>query len=266
MMASRHVKVALGGQGGDELFAGYPRYYRPYFLARLRDCARLRFDRGAPGTLVADFARFVANRGRTDVPLLVKRLSAPAPSEVLSPGLQRLAAELPRPAFPPGLNGFEKLLYMDLKEYLQGLLHVEDRASMAASVESRVPILDYRIVELASSMPYKYKMRDGLTKYVLRQAARGKVPAEILERKDKMGFPTPTDVWFARRGDTLAKFFESDQVKQRGLLNPENAVRIVSEHSRGIRDNSALIWRMLNVELWFSIFIQGAPLDGLARF
>jgi asparagine synthase (glutamine-hydrolysing) len=265
LLASRHVKVVLGGQGGDELFAGYPRYYRPYFLARLKDCARFRFGRGAPGTLPADFFRFVVNRGRTDVPLFLRRLSAPAPAGVLSPALGRLAQELPRPAVPAGLNGFERLLYMDLKEYLQGLLHVEDRASMAASIESRVPILDYRIVELAASIPYKYKMRKGLTKYVFRQAAKDRIPAQILGRRDKMGFPTPVDVWFARRAPAIVKFFESGEVKQRGVINSEGAARIVSEHAAGRRDNSALIWRMLNIELWFSIFIEGKQPGDIPR-
>ena len=262
LMAKKHVKVVLGGQGGDELFAGYPRYYRPYFLARLRDCALFKFDRGAPATLAADFLAFVVNRGRTDVPLFLKRLSAPEPADVLSPELGRLARQLPRRAAPARLNGFEKLLYADLKEYLQGLLHVEDRASMAASLESRVPLLDYRIVELASSVPYKYMMRRGLTKYLLRQAAKDRIPAEILARTDKMGFPTPVDVWFRARGPAIVKYFESAEVKHRGILSSEAAVRIVTEHARGARDNSALIWRMLNVELWFSIFVEGtAPAE-----
>jgi len=265
LMAARHVKVVLGGQGGDELFAGYPRYYMPYFRARLRDCARLRFGSGAPGSLAGDFIQFVLNRGRTDVPLYLKRLSAPAPAEVLSPGLSRLAGQAPRLAVPPGLNGFERLLYTDLKEYLQGLLQVEDRASMAASLESRVPLLDYRIVELAASIPYKYKMRKGLTKYLLRQVAKDRIPAQILARKDKMGFPTPVDVWFAARAGTIVKFLESEDVKERGILNSGTAVRIVSEHARGAGDYSALIWRMLNVELWYSIFIEGRPPAEVSR-
>jgi len=256
-MAAEHVKVVLGGQGGDELFAGYPRYYRPYFIARLEDCARFRFGRGAPATLAADFLRFVANRGRTDVPLFLKRLSAPAAAELLSPELARLARQVPPRPAPAGLNGFERLLYTDLKEYLQGLLTVEDRASMAASLESRVPLLDYRIVELATSIPYKYKMRRGLTKYLLRQVAKDRIPSEILSRTDKMGFPTPVDVWFRTRASGVAKFFQSEEVRKRGILNSEAAARIVSEHASGARDNSALIWRMLNVELWHSIFVEG---------
>lgn len=158
------------------------------------------------------------------------------------------------------------MLYMDLKEYLQGLLHVEDRTSMAASIESRVPILDHRIVELAASVPYKYKMRNGLTKYLLRQAVKGRVPELILSRRDKMGFPTPIDIWFSRRGSVLLKFFDSADVDRRGLLDRSKAVQIVSEHMRGITDHSFLIWKMLNVELWFSLFIEGKKVDEAASF
>lgn len=265
LLAAAHVKVALGGQGGDELFAGYPRYYRPYFRARLADCAQFRFGRGAPGSLPADFLLFVLNRGRTDVPLYLKRLSAPGPAQVLSPELSRLARQVPPPAVPPGLNAFERVLYSDLKEYLQGLLHVEDRASMAASLESRVPLLDYRVVELAASVPYKYKMRRGLTKYLLRQVAKDRIPAEILARKDKMGFPTPVDVWFAARAEAIAGFFRSREVRERGVLDSEAAVRIVREHAKGAGDLSALIWRMLNVELWHSIFVEGKRPEEVPR-
>jgi len=265
-MAAENVKVVLGGQGGDELFAGYSKYYVPYFLARFRDCARLKFYSGAPGSLIPDFMKFVVNRGGTDIPLFFRRLHAPAPASVLSPELNRYAAELPPRAVPSGLSGFEQILYSDLKEYLQGLLHVEDRASMAASIESRVPLLDHRIVELATSTPYKYKMRNGLAKHLLREAARDRVPARILERRDKMGFPTPVDVWFGRRTSAVLRFLESVDVRKRGLLNPVRAAKLVSEHALGKRDNSLLIWRMLNIEIWFALFIEGKSIESIERF
>ena len=158
------------------------------------------------------------------------------------------------------------MLYFDLKEYLQGLLHVEDRASMAASIESRVPILDHRIVELAASVPYKYKMRHGLTKYLLRQAARGSVPDVILSRRDKMGFPTPIDVWFSRRGRTVLSFLGSPEVKARGILDRKRAIEVVSDHVRGKSNNSFLIWKMINIELWFSLFIEGKGVHETGSF
>jgi asparagine synthase (glutamine-hydrolysing) len=265
-LAGEHVKVVLGGQGGDELFAGYPRYYRPYFLDRISDCARFRFDAGAPLTLLPDFVKFIINRGATDIPLFLQRLRAPSHIRVLSPRLKAKTAAIPPRDMPEGLGRFARMLYVDLKEYLQGLLHVEDRTSMAASIESRVPILDHRIVELAASLPYKHKMRRGLAKYLLRQAAADRVPQSILSRRDKMGFPTPVDVWFARKGDMLLGFFDSVEVERRDLLDRSKAVQVVREHMRGARDNSPLIWRMLNVELWHSIFIEGKKVEESFRF
>lgn len=265
-LASKHVKVVLGGQGGDELFAGYTKYYRPYFTERISDLARLRFDQSWPSTIIPDFFMFLKNRGSTDIPAFFRRLSMPSPLSVLTPGMRSLATELPTVATPEGLGRLDLMLYFDLKEYLQGLLHVEDRASMAASIESRVPILDHRIVELAATVPYKYKMRHGLTKYLLRKAARGGVPDVILSRRDKMGFPTPIDVWFSRRGRAVLNFLDSPEVRERGILDRQRAIDVVSDYVRGKSNNSFLIWKMINIELWFSLFIEGKRVQEMASF
>jgi asparagine synthase (glutamine-hydrolysing) len=265
-LAGEHVKVVLGGQGGDELFAGYTKYYRPYFAERASDLARFRFGAAAPLTLIPDLFKFLFNRGGTDIPIFVRKLSAPRHSLALSPRLRQVAGQIPPRPMPAGLGRFARMLYVDLKEYLQGLLHVEDRTSMAASIESRVPILDHRIVELAASMPYKHKMRHGVTKYVLREAAKGRVPESILSRRDKMGFPTPIDIWFSRKSDALLKFFDSEDTERIGLLDRTRAVQIVTEHARGDRDHSSLIWRMLNVQLWHSLFIEGNKIENAFRF
>ncbi|MCX5801654.1 MAG: asparagine synthase (glutamine-hydrolyzing) [Candidatus Eisenbacteria bacterium] len=265
-LAGKHVKVILGGQGGDELFAGYTKYYRPYFTDRIADFARLRFGRSSPATIIPDFLMFLRNRGTTDIPAFLRKLSAPSPHSVLSPKMRRLATELPLPVLPEGLGSLDLMLYVDLKEYLQSLLHVEDRASMAASIESRVPILDHRIVELAASVPYKYKMRHGLTKHLLRRAATGSVPDVILSRRDKKGFPTPIDVWFSRRSRAILNLLDSPGVEERGILDRKGAVEIVSDHVRGKRDNSFLIWKMINVELWYSLFIEGKRVQDIDSF
>lgn len=265
-LAGKHVKVVLGGQGGDELFAGYTKYYRPYFTERLADLARLRLGKSSPSTIIPDFLMFLRNRGSVDIPAFFKRLSAPSPDSVLSPHMKRLVAELSPPVRPEGLGSLELMLYFDLKEYLQGLLHVEDRASMAASIESRVPILDHRIVELAASVPYKYKMRHGLTKYLLRQAGRGSVPDVILSRRDKMGFPTPIDIWFSRRSGAILNLLDSPGARGRGILDSRRAIEIVSDHVHGRSDNSFLIWKMINVELWFSLFIEGKKVEEIDSF
>jgi asparagine synthase (glutamine-hydrolysing) len=81
-----------------------------------------------------------------------------------------------------------------------------------------------------------------------------------------MGFPTPIDVWFSRRSDALLKFFDSKETEQAGLLDRSRAVRIISEHAKGERDQSPLIWRMLNVQLWHSLFIEGRKVDDTFGF
>ena len=91
-----------------------------------------------------------------------------------------------------------KVLYYETKAWLPALLQVEDRMSMAWSIESRVPFLDKRLAELAFSMPSNIKFKNGLTKYILRKSMKGKVPEEILWRKDKLGFPVPLKEWFKK--------------------------------------------------------------------
>ncbi|MFH0778733.1 MAG: asparagine synthase (glutamine-hydrolyzing) [Candidatus Eisenbacteria bacterium] len=266
VLARNHVKVVLGGQGGDELFAGYTKYYRPYFTDRALDAARLHFGAASPGTLLSDFLLFLLRRGGTDIPAFFRRLSAPSPRELFSSSLEEAARDVAPLPGAEGRNKFERMLYADTKEYLQGLLHVEDRTSMAASIESRVPILDYRIVELAASIPYKHKMRAGRTKHVLRQAMKGVVPEVVLSRTDKMGFPTPIDIWFSRRRRSILSFLDSPQVRRRGVFHPDRALEMVRRHAGGSRDNSLLIWKMLNVELWFALFIEGKTVEEMQVF
>jgi asparagine synthase (glutamine-hydrolysing) len=149
-----------------------------------------------------------------------------------------------------------RLLYADMKTYLHELLMKQDQMSMAASLESRVPFLDWALVEFSTRMPERMKLRGWTTKYVLRQAMKDLLPQEIL-RRPKMGFPVPIASWF--RGafsGMLDEYVLSDRVAARGLFEPEVLRRTVAEHRGGVNHQYRL-WSLVNFEIWMRQFMDG---------
>ena len=139
-------------------------------------------------------------------------------------------------------RGFDlnRALHSDLTRYsIPQLLRYEDKNSMRWSIESRVPFLDYRLVELAMSLPSGYKIRKGTTKYILRKAMKGLVSDRILERKDKIGFATPDESWM-RSSDfalLMEKLINSEQFKARKYWKPEEVKRLHQEHTSGKKNH-----------------------------
>jgi asparagine synthase (glutamine-hydrolysing) len=140
----------------------------------------------------------------------------------------------------------------DLLRYsIPMLLHVEDRNSMAHSLEARVPFLDYRLVEYAFALPARLKIRRGITKYVLRRALRDILPDTVRRRTDKMGFVVPERLWLA---DALAVWMRdivaSQTFRARPYFDVRRIITALDEHKRGQRDLTKLAWRWINLELW----------------
>ena len=128
---------------------------------------------------------------------------------------------------------------------------------MAFSIEARTPFLDYRLVELCFALPFWFKIEGGLTKRLLRRAMAGLIPQPVLERQDKMGYPTPCSQWF--RGplrswveDTL----RSQRFAQHGLLQPGGTLEVLKSHLGG-QDRSWELWRFLSLEHWMSLYLDG---------
>lgn len=147
-----------------------------------------------------------------------------------------------------------KMLHFDQSTLLPALLQVEDRVSMAVSLESRVPILDYRLADLLASMPPGWKFKGGKTKHSLQQAVKSVLPPQVLSRKDKMGFPVPLSRWWA--GDL--KDFVSDVLlskasRERGLFNVDELLKLISSENQFGRQ----LWGALCLELWHQEFIDG---------
>jgi asparagine synthase (glutamine-hydrolysing) len=149
-----------------------------------------------------------------------------------------------------------QLLYADIKTYLHELLMKQDQMSMAASIESRVPFLDHPLTEWVAALPQTMKLRGTTTKWILRQAMQGSLPAPILERR-KMGFPVPVGSWL--RGpwrDLLSEYLTGSRARARGLFAAGAVERLVAEHCRGI-NHAERLWALLTFEIWARIFLDG---------
>ena len=154
---------------------------------------------------------------------------------------------------PETKSYYNKMTQFDLSASLPALLQVEDRVSMAVSIESRVPLLDRRIIDLISKMPAGMKFKGGELKYLLKRTIKDTVPPEILNRKDKMGFPVPLHIWSKNNArDFIMDTLLSKNAKERNIINTKYIEQLINSEqpfSRGL-------WGLLSLELWFTQFID----------
>ena len=148
------------------------------------------------------------------------------------------------------------MTHFDQKNLLPALLQVEDRVSMAVSLETRVPLLDTRIVDLVTTMPPALKFQSGKLKQVLKNATRSSLPEHVLQRKDKMGFPVPLKEWM--KGGVVKEFAAdillSQRSRERGVFKPEALASMMTKQGVGERQ----LWGALSLELWHRRFMDGA--------
>jgi asparagine synthase (glutamine-hydrolysing) len=255
------VKVVLDGQGSDETFAGY----RASYAARLGDLLAA----GQLAELMAEAGawRRLRGAGRLDAAVMVARTFAPEGIERRA-HLRLRGTALAHPELPPGAalfsNGgvFRDRLRRNLhllltRRGLPELLRYEDRNSMAHSLESRVPFLDYRLVETVFSLRGGELIRGGLTKSVLRRALGDLLPPVVRDRVDKLGFVTPERSWLnGALGELAAETFASRRFAERGFVNAAAARARLERHRRGELRAGFELWRALNVELWARAFLD----------
>jgi asparagine synthase (glutamine-hydrolysing) len=238
-LASKFVKVSLAGTGGDELFAGYPWRYDRVSAVGAGEFERELFDYWSRLVAPPDHAAFF------EPELLAQRGGRPREvfDAVLAPAR--------------GLDPIAQTLYFEAKTFLHGLLVVEDRVSMAHSLESRVPFLDNELVEVARRIPSRLKHSNGGGKRILRRAMHGLLPNEIIE-KPKQGFSPPDESWY--RGPTMEQIrtlLLDRRTTERGYFQPQALHRVLDEHEAGRRNHRLLIWSLLCFEWWNRLFIDG---------
>ena len=273
--ARRSVTVALSGDGGDELFAGYPTYqahklahFADWIPHSVREHVVGRAIRRLPVSfddLSLDFRlkRFVDGLALHGVERHAAWLGSFTPAEQQALLTPEVLASMEAPpsydamheivASAPTRDPLERLLYLDLKGYLgEGVLTKVDRASMACSLEVRVPFLDRRVVELAARLPPWLKLRGLTSKYVLKRALADVLPRETLRRRKK-GFGVPLGRWFRKELiPVLRDVFAPDVVRRGGLFRVDAVERLLAEHAAARHDHRKKLYTLLAFQLWSS--------------
>ncbi len=270
-----HVTVALAGDGGDELFGGYPRYRglrlselagavpdRWVGLARRavqgREHATARsYRRWArqflAGLQLPDAERYASWVAYARPPDRDRMLTASLRDRIAQAGrIDPVAEHFDRPAHA-GL--VERGAYADLHGFLpENVLRGSDRMSMAHGLELRVPFCDHRLVELTTQIPARHRVGWMASKRVLRKIMRKRLPPHVLRRR-KLGFNAPVGVWMRRDLDRLVdQWLSPDLVRRRGLLEPTAVARLVDEHRHGVRDHGLRLWTLIVLEQWQRIY------------
>ena len=253
--ASEGVVVTLDGQGADELVGGYHHYYPFYLATLLKDFKIFKFLKTRKEVKERLSHIYDKDVLKSFIPKWILGIKKKQrwQDKVLSDGfLKRVKGNFQSESAPKKFrNNLNQALYETfVSTNLPMLLDFEDRISMAFSLEARVPFLDYRLVEFVFGLDYKWKMNGYTTKHILREAFCDILPKEIYERKDKKGFPTPTEHWFRNElKDYLKEIFNSDSLKEHGVFDQEKVNGLFEEHLAG-KNNERLLWRVLTTELW----------------
>jgi asparagine synthase (glutamine-hydrolysing) len=275
----KHVTVALGGDGGDELFAGYPMYLGhnlarkyervPRFLRRALveplvsllpvKTKNLSFDykarRFVAGMKYDEVTRhhvwFGSFTPEEQASLLTEEAKARSEGDIYREARRLLAENC------DATNSVERMQSLDARLYLaEDILTKVDRASMAVSLEVRAPFLDPRVAEYAASLPLSYKLRGRTSKYILKRAVADLLP-KFVTKRGKKGFGVPVAEWLKGKLRPLARdLLSEERIRRGGLFDAAYVRRLQDEHEQGRANHRKLLWTLLMFELWHESFIE----------
>ncbi len=290
-MASEHVKVVLGGDGGDENFAGYDRYYGQ----RLVDYYCLLpqwFRQGIVKKITDRIPESFGYKSLAQKAAWVNEMSLFSGGDryAQSLGVLRFTHESKRKLFTASaidelgdpsssekiLKYFnadnadhvvDKMLYTDLMTRIPDhLLTIGDRMTMAHSLESRAPLIDYKVVEFAATLPANIKLKGNNLKYILRQVAKRYLPPDVTRLK-KQGFRFPLGIWFRTDlKEFLLRLFEQSRFVELGLFEKSYIDNLLEEHISGKVDHNYRIWVLLNLEYWYRMYFEGETVESMKAF
>lgn len=260
------IKVVLDGQGSDELLGGYLTFFDSYLEELL--------SQGKIGLFFRELKSFCRNQHRSSIKFFhqfivknyfykwVKKcfkladFSQNREYAVFEPGFLS-KYQLPKPSQISQNSFVNKSFHNLTRKALPSYLRYEDRNSMSASIESRLPFLDYRLAEYVYHLPTSTKIKNGQTKWILREALKDLLPEKILTRHDKMGFTVPESHWMKTSlKDKIKEIFASQEFNERGFTKPGAATKLFEDFLSNKHKNYQLIWRLFNLEIWFREFID----------
>jgi len=281
-LARERVTVVLTGEGSDETLAGYTRYPWTLLNAKMDRAYRAitpQMLRGLLCSAIQDGSVSAGLHRKLEHTFLVRdggcwpsfyfdnfysAFSQAEQNALLSDHMAQAAGD----AYAGSMRYWNassgdllhRLLYTDIKTYLVELLMKQDQMSMAASIESRVPFLDHELVEFTASIPARYDTKGLSGKFILKSAVEDLLPHDIVYRQ-KMGFPTPWAFWLAGpQLDTLEQMLLEPRTRNRGYFKTGAVRKLFADHRAGRRDHGNRIWRLLNLELWERVCIEGEPI------
>jgi asparagine synthase (glutamine-hydrolysing) len=286
-LARDHVKVVLTGEGSDELLGGYERYYQTLYNMLAGKVIGSPLLSPVRKHVFRPFIDFLPDK----FPYKNKAIRTTVYLDndldtIFLDNYSTFSRLMQKSLYADGvLNGYNfdklyhnyhsiyhrcnsnedlnRMLYADIKTYLLELLMKQDQMSMAASIESRVPFLDHKLVEFTASLPITMKLKGFDTKRILRLAMKDKIPAPILSRSKK-GFPVPIEKWFRLDYKKLVTdILYDERTRKRGIFNQGMIEKIITKHQNGDRNYSDQIWTLINFELWQRIFLDREDYNSL---
>ncbi|PFP27881.1 asparagine synthase (glutamine-hydrolyzing) [Bacillus sp. AFS073361] len=263
--ARKHVTVVLSGEGADELFGGYNIYREPQSLEVFNKIPRAGkvLLKGIAGMMPEGMrGKSFIERGVTPMEDRyignAKMFLEEEKRELLNvyrEGLDYKDITKPLYSESRGYDPVDRMQYIDIHTWMRGdILLKADRVTMAHSLELRVPFLDKAVFEVASKIPTSLKTAHGTTKYILRKAAEGIVPAHVLDRK-KLGFPVPIRHWLKDEMNDWAKKIIRESNTDH-LINKTYVLQLLEDHSQGKADNSRKIWTVLMFMVWHQVYVE----------
>jgi asparagine synthase (glutamine-hydrolysing) len=231
---AKHIKVMIDGQGADEVLAGYPKFYKSYFTNLIKKNPII--------ALKELYAYFLLHK--MTIKNAFTRVMDYLKKDTIQP--QWVEEQFMQTNFKRKREQSVRDVSLNLltEVGLPALLHYEDRNSMACSIESRLPFLDYRLVELLINLPEEYKIHGAKRKYILREALKGEIPHEVYTRYDKMGYETPAKEWLQNNQEFVQKELDDAVQNLSGVINLD--VKKMSDPLG--------IWRVIAFNRWAKVF------------
>jgi asparagine synthase (glutamine-hydrolysing) len=251
------IPVVLTGHGGDELLGGYWDHYQQnlfdlknygYEDDFLNEKNAWLSNHSRDPNEINEFAELISTRYRDkkkEIAHFSKYLDV-----INKDSLDYICDQSPAGCYKDGV--LQRRLYLELlHETVPASLRAEDRNTMAFSVESRIPFLDYRLIEFAFSLPNKFKVRNGLGKWLLRESMKGILPEKVRLRKDKAGFVAPASEWFRTKNkNDVSNLLQSDSLRRIGIFDQGKITKYFDEHITEKKDHHMILWNWINLAIW----------------